>query len=298
MADGASEASGTEGAGRGAGEGEGPLQGRAVWVTGSRKGEAMALILERHGARPSVVPTVGSRPRTETEPVEEAVEALVDGRVRAGVFLTGVGARMFMSRAEGMDRREEVLAALEEILVVARSPKARSGLRKVGAPVDVEAEDPTTEGVLSELRARQGTVEGGTVLVQLHGREDPVLTRGLRELGAEPLEVPLYRYVTPDDREAIREMVRRSAAGEIYAAVFTSPPSVRGLFSVAEEEKLEDRLEAAFRGRTVVAAVGPSTGGELEDFGTPPDVVADTYTQPALAQALADFAAGERASAT
>lgn len=295
MGDEVSESSAEDTSARHDREGDGALAGRAVWVTGSRKGDAMARILERHGARPLVVPTVGSRPRTRTDPVEEAVEALVDGRVHVGIFLTGVGVKMFLSRAAAMDRGEDVLAALEDILVVARSPKARSGLRSVGAPVDVEAEKPTTKGVLSELRGRSGTLEGETVLVQLHGREDPVLTRGLRELGAELLEVPLYRYVTPDDRQSIREMVHRSATGEIYAAVFTSPPAVRGLFSVAEEEELDDRLRVGFRSRTVVAAVGPSTGGELEDFGTPPHVVAGTYTQPALARGLASYAAEERA---
>ncbi|HEY8483365.1 MAG TPA: uroporphyrinogen-III synthase [Longimicrobiales bacterium] len=269
------------------------LEGKVVWVTGARKGEALARILERHGAEAHVVPTMDTQPLDDRDPAHRAVRDIAGGRIRAGVFLTGVGVRALLSVAESIGLADEVVARLNEGFVVARGAKARSALRSAGIRVDVEPEMPTSDGILAALAGGAGeALRGLDVVVQLHGREQPELLEGLRAFGARPVPVPLYRYVPARDEALVLEWVGRVERGEVYAVTFTSPPAVLGLFATAGRAGREGSLVAALRERTVVAAVGPSTAETLEELGTPPHVVAEPYTHPALVAALVNHALG------
>jgi uroporphyrinogen-III synthase len=217
------------------------------------------------------------------------VRAIVERRIAVAVFLTGIGARTLLAAAASVGLREDVTAALNGGVVVARGPKARSALRGAGVHVDMEPADPTTRGILASLTGAR--LHGCDVLVQLHGRRDATLREGLESLGARVLEVPLYRYVPAVDEGQIIDWIGRTARGEVYAITFTSPPAVLGLFAAADHASVADVSTAALT-RAIIVAVGPTTGDTLEELGVRPDVVPTTYTQPALVEALAAHARG------
>lgn len=270
-----------------------PLEGRLVWVTGARKGEALARILERHGARPSVVSTLASRPDEGDGAALRAVRAVLDGEVGTAVFLTGIGVRALIASAGSAGLGQQFVEALGSVRVVARGAKARSALRGAGVRVDHEPDEPTTRGLLQLLPRLE--LHGQAVLIQLYGREQPLLESMVRELGARPLTVPLYRFGAPEDEAPVREWIDRVIRGEVYAVTFTSSPAVLGMFAVADCAGLTEALVGALR-RHVVAAIGPATSETLDELGVPPRVVPAAYTQPALAEALAAHAAEDPTS--
>jgi len=109
--------------------------------------------------------------------------------------------------------------------------------------------------------------------------------------GAEVLASIGFRYKAPDEKsvvQLIHEIVERKR--RIDAITFTSPPAAAGLFEVAVDHGLEERLRRALKERTdvVVVAVGSSTRSELEELGVRVDVVPKVSAMGAMMNALAE----------
>lgn len=248
----------------------------------------MARILEGHGAEAEVVPTLETRVHVDRKWRLRQAEDAARGGYGAAVFLTGIGSRLLFEAAEEAGVDDELRSALDDTLVVARGPKARSGLRSAGVEVDVEPGEATGRAILEALADHGDRLRDGTVLVQRHGRRDDLLEDGLQDLGVELRTLELYRYAPPDDLPAVRSMLDGCGNGALDAVVFTSPPAVRGLKRAARKTgHLDDLRRVARDGDVTIAAVGGSTATELESGGVPAHVIPDDYTQPALARALA-----------
>lgn len=263
------------------------LEGATVWVTGKRKGEAMARILEGHGSRTTLVPTLETR--VDEDPVWRARQArkAAESGLGAAVFLTGIGGRLLFEAADEAGVLERLKEVLEGAFVAARGPKARSALRSAGVRIDEEPEGATAAGILEILTRRRERAEGSRVLVQRHGRPERELEEGVRDLGGRLVTLDLYRYAPPPDIPALRRALEGCREGELDAVVFTSPPAARGLVAAATETGQADAFRRASREGLIVAAVGGSTASALESRGVEVDVIPEDFTQPALARALA-----------
>lgn len=263
------------------------LEGARVWVTGKRKADAMARILEGHGASTTVVPTLETR--VDEDPIWRKRQArkAAEAEPEVAVFLTGIGGRLLFESAREAGVFERLRRVLEAAFVTARGPKARSALLGAEISVDAEPAEATGAAVLDVLRGERARVEGAPVLVQRHGRPDRDLEEGIRELGGRLVTVDLYRYAPPPDLPALRRALAGCAEGELDGVVFTSPPAVRGLMRAAAETGQADDLRHASRRGLIVAAVGGSTAGALRDGGVEVEVVPEDFTQPSLARALA-----------
>jgi uroporphyrinogen III methyltransferase/synthase len=102
------------------------------------------------------------------------------------------------------------------------------------------------------------------------------LVAGLIELGWEVEDVTAYRTVraappAAETREAIK-------TGGFDAVLFTSSSTVRNLVGIAGKP----------HATTVVACIGPATAKTAEEHGLRVDVLADTPSVAALAEALAE----------
>jgi uroporphyrinogen III methyltransferase/synthase len=109
------------------------------------------------------------------------------------------------------------------------------------------------------------------------------LSRQLRELGAEVLEIPTIKMQPPDERQALVESIQ--GIGEYDWLVFTSPNGVTSFFEYFF--KAFDDVRAL--GNVRLAAVGPATAAKLKELHLRVDVTPEAYVSKEIAGALKKF---------
>ena len=113
------------------------------------------------------------------------------------------------------------------------------------------------------------TLAGCRVAVQLHGEPLPDLVQTLRATGADVIEVPVYRWVPPDDEQPLRRLIEATAAGTLDSVAFTSAPAATNFLRTADALGLADEVKGALNGRVLAACVGSVTAGPLIRAGIP-----------------------------
>lgn len=108
------------------------------------------------------------------------------------------------------------------------------------------------------------------------------LSRSLRGLGADVLEIPTIRVEPPrrEDLVPFAEMVRDASHYEWI--IFTSPNGVDGFFDVFR--KLYEDLRSI--GGARIAAIGPGTAARLKERGLGVDLMPATAVAESLAEAM------------
>jgi uroporphyrinogen-III synthase len=192
------------------------------------------------------------------------------------IFLTGVGTRALLSVVETSYKREDYIAALRRVNVVARGPKPVAALRELGITPAITAPEPNTWRellrALDEAAASQEQLRlrGARVAVQEYGVSNPELLAGLRERGAVVTRVPIYQWALPEDLAPLQAAVKELAAGKIDVALFTTSVQVTHLFQIAAQMSLEEPMRQGL-GRAIVASIGPTTSEELQRRGVRAD---------------------------
>jgi uroporphyrinogen-III synthase len=244
-----------------------PLAGCTVAVTAARRREELTSLLERRGARVVEGPAIRIVPTSDDAELLAATRACLFAAPDVVVVTTAVGFRGWMDAADGWGLGEQLRAALGRAQILARGPKAKGAVRAAGLP---ESWSPASEASAEVLaRLLEDGVAGRRVAVQLHGEPLPEFTGALRDVGADVVEVPVYRWVLPEDVRPLQRVVDLVADGEVDCVVFTSAPAVSSMLLVARQQGREDALVEALRGPVLVAAVGPVTAAPLERLGIP-----------------------------
>jgi uroporphyrinogen III methyltransferase/synthase len=109
------------------------------------------------------------------------------------------------------------------------------------------------------------------------------LSAGLKELGAEVLEIPTIAVQSPSDPQPLANACENIESYDWL--VFTSPNGVKAFFAALEAAGKDCRALH----RAKVAAIGPATGKAVTKRGIKPDVVARTFVAEGLLEALADY---------
>ncbi len=243
-----------------------PLAGYTVAVTAARRGEELAALLDRRGARVVHAPAIRIVPLADDAELAAATEAVLSAPVDLVVATTGVGFRGWLETASARDL--PLVEHLRTARVLARGPKARGAIRGGGL---VDAWSPASESsaeVLEHLLSRaEGPLAGRRGAVPLPGDPLTGFVDALRAAGAEVLTVPVYRWVLPEDVAPLRRLVGTVVARGVDAVTFTSAPAAAGLLSVAGELGLREEVVAALSGGVLPVAVGPVTAGPLEAAG-------------------------------
>lgn len=260
------------------------LGGLTVLAFESRRAVEMAELIRRRGGTPVSAPSMREVPLGTSPEITAFVRALEMGEVDVVVLLTGVGTRALMA---GSGRaNDEFAALLRRARIVARGPKPVAVLRELGLVPDVVAPEPNTWREVLQALDAQLPVAGARVAVQEYGRTNPELIDGLRARGATVTLVPVYRWEYPEDAEALRAGVRRLAAGEIDAALFTSARQVEHVIETARRLDCLAALHTASR-RVVFASIGPVCSEALQAHGLPVDLEPEHPKMGQLVGALA-----------
>jgi uroporphyrinogen-III synthase len=246
---------------------EAPLTGFTVAVTAARRREELTSLLERRGARVLEGPAIRIVPTQDDVELLAVTRACLEQAPDVVVATTGIGFRGWMEAADGWGLGDALRERLGRAELLARGPKAKGAVRAAGLAESWSPASEASDEVLARL-LDEG-VDGRRVAVQLHGEPLAEFTGALRAAGAEVVEVPVYRWVLPEDVRPLRRLVEQTVAGAVDCMTFTSAPAVSSTLTVARELGREADLVQALRGPVLVAAVGPVTATPLERAGIP-----------------------------
>lgn len=284
------------------------LTGLTIAITGSRRGSELARIVENFGGRPYIAPTVGidADLKTPDETIVEFIKTITKQDIDYMIFMTGPGVFSLMSIAKSCGMEENLIGALQKMNVVARSTKPQMVLKKYGIRTDLVPQENTAKGVLKLLK-NIGML-GKTIAILWHGeyqmqlKEELYNARAanvieastyqysfeLKNDGASILESMGFNYIAPQVGTVIK-LIEDVIGGKIDVITFTSPPSARGLFKIANINHTNELLRDKLNTNVIVAAVGPSTKEVLEENGIIVDVIPQIFKMGAMIKSMSDY---------
>jgi uroporphyrinogen-III synthase len=243
------------------------LAGYTIGVTAARRREELGTALERRGARVLYGPAIRIVPLEDDAELLAATQRCLAEPVDIVVATTGIGFRGWLDAAETWDLADPLISALAGATILARGPKARGAVRAGGLRESWSPDSESSAEVLDYVLGHHD-VTGARVVVQLHGEPLPDLVDGLRRAGADVIQIPVYRWVPPDDEQPLRRLIDAVAAGGVDALTFTSAPAATNFLRTAMQLGRLDAL-AEMRERMLVVAVGPVTAAPLEHAAIP-----------------------------
>ncbi|WP_219341407.1 uroporphyrinogen-III synthase [Nevskia soli] len=245
------------------------FDGAAVLALESRRAAEMEKLITMQGGRAFVAPALREAPIEANAAAFAFAEALFDGAFDMVILLTGVGTRYLQTVIETRFPPGRFAEAMRGVTVVARGPKPVAVCRELGIPIAFVAPEPNTwHEVLDVTSGRPET----RIAVQEYGKSNPELIQALEDRGATVTSVPVYQWTLPEDTAPLRQAVRRLAAKEFAAAIFTTSSQVDHLVQIAEQEHLVSKLREGLD-ETVIGSIGPTTSETLADHGFTPDFV-------------------------
>jgi len=253
-----------------------PLAGRHIAIT-RPPGQASALAeqLEALGARVTALPAIEIAPSEDISRLDAALDRLATYDWIVFTSVNGVAAFAGRLAARGQGWAARGLARIAAI-----GPATARALGERGAPADVVPAEYVAEALAEAL----GNVAGQRILLPRADIAREALARELRLRGAEVDEIAAYRTVVRPLPAGLLERVL-SGGDRVDAITFTSSSTARSLARGLRAAGREPR--SALAGITL-AAIGPITAATLREEGLAPGLVAEEYTIPGLARALAE----------
>src|SRR5580693_8268512 len=150
------------------GEGFGNLR---VLSLESRRSREMGVLIANHGGQPTVVVSTREVPSGPNAEESAFAQGLVQNQFQVVIFMTGVGTRALAQAIEPSCPRDQFVAALSKVKVVARGPKPVAVLREFGVPITLTVPEPNTwREILQTLDAHVSTIplKGIRIAVQEH----------------------------------------------------------------------------------------------------------------------------------
>ena len=250
----------------------GPLAGYSVAITAARRAEELAALLSRRGARVVSAPSIEMVPLSDDTALRAATEAVIATPPDLLIPTTGIGFRGWHEAAAGWGLADELMAALASVRIISRGPKVTGAVRAAGLREEWAPGSKSSAEVLAHLRTEG--VAGRRIAVQLHGAIDDwdpnrELVDGLRDLGAEVVEAPVYSWRRPTDSGPLDALIGDLVRGRLDAVTFTSGPAAVSLLTRSRQLGVGDDLLEALRGPVAVYCVGPVTAAPLTAAGVP-----------------------------
>ncbi len=268
----------------------GAAEQQLVGITADRRWQEQADLFRRRGIEVLHGPSLRTVDLGQEALLRQTTESLVASPPRWFVATTGGGMRSWLQAAEEWGLREKLVDTLRSTMVVGRGAKVTSALRQVGVEVAWRAPGESMAEVVQHLeRHTDGSAAGGRGAIQLFDPDDHPATAALRELVDELIEVPLYRWLLPEDVAPAQALVEAAISGRVGAITFTSQPAVRFLFRIAEQSGQAEDLRAAFNdGGLLAACIGAVCAEAASAAGIHRPVWPEPFRLPPLVRLVAE----------
>ena len=266
------------------------FSGLRVAAFESRRAAEMESLIARFGGVPSVSPSLREVPIEENREAIDFAHRVLTGQIDIIIFMTGVGVRLLVREVERHVDRDRLIAAMSDIVTIARGPKPVAVLKELGLTPTHRVGEPNTWREVLALIDEKVNVAQQTVGLQEYGQPNASLVAGLEARGASVESVRVYRWELPVDQKPLEENIRALAAGDIDVAMFTSAHQVVNVMRVAERLQLAGALRDGLS-RAIVASIGPTTSETLHEFQFRVDVEPQRSKMGPLVAAAAQRAA-------
>jgi len=266
------------------------LAGRTIAVPETRQLDVLAGLLERRGAAVLRCPLVGIHDAPDQQPVIAWLKRRLAPSDDLIVFYTGEGVERLISSARRAGIEADFIAALRQTRKLTRGPKPRRALRRLDLEAELEAAEPTTDGLIEALMKIE--LPHRHVAVQLYAADqDMRLVDYLRRRSVDPDCVAPYVYASAAEDAKVVELIGKLARGEVDAIAFTSKAQVQRLQRLAHDKGLEAELAKGLSA-TRVAAIGPIVAAELGEDRIRVDAMPeDNFSMKPLVTALCELLA-------
>lgn len=252
-----------------------PLAGYTIGITAARRREEFAMALQRRGAKVISGPAIRIVPLTDDSELRAATRRCLDAPLDFVIATTGIGFRGWMEAADAWGLAGELTGAMDSATLLARGPKARGAIRACGLREEWSPESESSSEVLEHLMSGF-ELSGKRIAVQLHGEPLPDTVQALRMAGAEVIEVPVYRWIPPEDTGPLERLIQAvasaasgAACATLDAVAFTSAPAAVSFIATARELGCWQQVRHAFLGPVIPACVGPVTAGPFQTESIP-----------------------------
>ena len=285
------------------------LRGLTIAITGSRRASELAKIVENLGGKPYIAPTIGIEANLDkpNEAIMEFINKLVKQEADYVIFMTGPGVYSLIELARSIGMEAALLASLRKVTIVARSAKPQMILRRFGIKVDLIPQENTLKGILDLLKDKD--ITGKTIAILWHGEEESkkikeeLYKAGISNIieassyrysfetqkdGASILRSMGFQFLAPNENNVVK-LIEDVISGNIDVITFTSPPSVRDLFKIANIHHMSRSLKDSLNENVIVAAVGPSTREALEENGCYVDVMPQIFKMGPMVKSVCDY---------
>ena len=218
---------------------------------------------------------------TETGPLEEAL-----------ANITSFQWIVFASRHAVAAVTDLMATPSAGVRIAAVGQATAQVLRQRGWPVDLLPSEANAAALVDAFAAT-ATVEGARILFPASSRALPTIAAGLKQLGAEVIQVEAYRTESSGalDVDNCRSWIARGSVG---AVTFASPSAVDELEHALGKDDFDRLLSAA-----TPVAIGPTTARALTERGHTPALAESAtlqglaHTTHRLLQTRQDLADGE-----
>jgi uroporphyrinogen-III synthase len=168
------------------------LKGRLIALPETRQLDVLSAMLEKRGASVLRCPLVSILDAPDPEPVNHWLLRCIETPFDDFIILTGEGIRRLRGFAARLGAEARWIESLRGVRKLARGPKPGRALQEIGLKPELQAAEPTTEGVIATLDGLD--LRGRRVAVQLYG-DDPNerLMQYLSGRGIEADTVAPYR---------------------------------------------------------------------------------------------------------
>jgi uroporphyrinogen-III synthase len=242
------------------------FRGRTVLSFESRRSAEIAKLIENNGGKPMLAPATREVPAGAGPDISLFAAALLDHKLDLIIFLTGVGTRALTRAMESFCSREQFVAALSQVPILARGPKPVAALKELGVPIAWNVPEPNTwREILQVLESNSVPLQNRRVAVQEYGIPSPDLVAGLTQRGAEVLAVHVYDWALPEDITPLKDAITALLDHRVDVVMFTAAVQVHHLMRVASEMNSRGPLIAALQ-QIKIASIGPVTTAALHEF--------------------------------
>ena len=264
------------------------LAGKRIAILEARMSGELANLMQRHGGEVLQAPALKEAAVDASVEVNELLERLSTKAITHIVVQTGVGVAGLLTEAEKLNRKDELMALLQNATVIARGPKPLAVLSRNGIKAQVVTDEPHTT---TELIAACQTLDLShqTVAVVHYGERNANFTAALQIQGATLFEMCLYEWQLPVNLAPLQSLIAATINGEVDVVTFTSQIQARHLFQVAETLGKAEELRHALQTKTIVASVGPTCSEALRTLGITPQIEPEHPKMGFLVLALQEY---------
>lgn len=254
-----------------------PLFGKKVVVTRAREQASdFAALLSDAGAGVIEFPTIETVAPESWDNLDKAISQIQ--RFDWIVFTSVNGVRFFVDHLKETGNDIRKLAGLKICCI---GPKTAEAVENLGLIVDVVPKEYRAESVIAEFSA--DGLDGKKILIPRAKVAREILPDEMRKMGAEVTIAETYVTIRPEGK---KEEVRKFLEDEkIDVITFTSSSTVTNFVEMWDSQQ---EARAVMNGVTI-ASIGPITSDTARGYGLEPAIEPETYTTPALCQAIIDY---------